>query len=176
MNQSKQSKKSKGTRKPKPKPKTGLSEKEFMKAFEQHKKKVSNFKYNVRNDKTMKKCHNFCKTDYLVEQYKNLPANLKPFMNKTKFEEMDLRLCKKDFCNERCAEGFDFEFAFGDKEKHKKEFQNNFRKKLYNGFVDSYSPAEVEMFKKKGALSGCVKPIHHKGLVKPSQGYNVFHK
>ena len=114
----------------------------------------------------MKKCHNFCKNDYLPELYKNVPANLKSIMNKTKIagidrkklEDMDYGLCKKNFCNESCGEGFEFDLLFGKvKEAQKKKFQENFIKKLYNGFVDSYSAEEVEMFKKKvrclGALS-----------------------
>ena len=31
-------------------------------------KKESKFKYMVRKDKTMKKCHNFCKNDYLQKK------------------------------------------------------------------------------------------------------------
>lgn len=173
------------SKKTKPKTKKVMSEKAFMKLIEQQKKKVSKFKYNVRNDKTMKKCHNFCKNDYLPELYKNVPANLKSIMNKTKIagidrkklEDIDYGLCKKNFCNESCGEGFEFDLLFGKvKEAQKKNFQENFRKKLYNGFVDSYSPEEVEMFKKKGALSGCVKPINHDVRIKNAVGYNVFHK
>jgi len=54
---------------------------------------------------------------------------------------MDFRLCKRNFCNEGCHEGFDF---FGVKEQQE-NFQKNFSKKLYNGFVDTYSAKEVEM-------------------------------
>jgi len=32
----------------------------------------------------MKKCHNFCKNDWMVEQYKNVPTKLKSIMNKSK--------------------------------------------------------------------------------------------
>ena len=173
------------SKKTKIKTKKVMSEKAFMKLIEQQKKKVSKFKYNVRNDKTMKKCHNFCKNDYLPELYKNVPANLKSIMNKTKIagidrkklEDMDYGLCKKNFCNESCGEGFEFDLLFGKvKEAQKKKFQENFSKKLYNGFVDSYSAEEVEMFKKRGALSGCVKPINHDVRIKNAIGYDVFHK
>jgi hypothetical protein len=117
----------------------------------------------------------------LPEIYKKIPANLKSFANKNKtfvkkLEKLDFGLCKRDFCNEGCAEGFDFDFVFGDKEKHKKEFKKNFSKKLYNGFVDSYSAKEVEMLKKRGALSGCVKPIYHDIRIKNARGYDIFHK
>ena len=148
-------------------------------------KKESKFKYMIIKDKTMKKCHNFCKNDYLPEIYKNVPANLKSIMNKTKIAgidrkkltEMDYGLCKKNFCNEGCAEGFDFDLFHGKvKETQKKNFQEKFSKKLYNGFVDSYSAKEVDMFKKKGALSGCVMPINHDIRIKNAVGYNVFHK
>ena len=149
--------KSQGTKKKKTKLLSDLSHKDFMKAFEEHKKKVSKFKYNVRKDMTMKKCNNFCKNDYLPEIYKKIPTNLKSLANKNKtfVKKLHFGLCKRDFCNEGCAEGFDFDFVFGDKEKHKKKFQKRFSKKLYNGFVDSYSAKEVEMLKKRGALSGC---------------------
>ena len=98
---------------------------------------------------------------------------IQTFNNKTDKVGEDVR---KNFCNESCGEGFDFDFMFGDKERHKKNFQDNFSKKLYNGFVDSYSAAEVEMLKKKGALSGCVKPITHDVRIKNAVGYDVFHK
>jgi hypothetical protein len=171
--------------KTKTKKKKVMSDKEFLKLLKQHKKKKDNFKYNVRKDKTMKKCHNFCKNDYLPEQYKNIPTNLKTIMNKSKIagidkkklEEMDERLCRKDFCNEGCAEGFDFGLLFGKvKENEIKKFKERFSKKLYNGFVDSYSPEEVEMLKKRGALSGCVMPINHIIRIKNAQGYDIFHK
>ena len=52
-----------------------MSDKAYMKLIEQQKKKVSKFKYNVRKDKTMKKCHNFCKNDYLQKNfYEKLPS------------------------------------------------------------------------------------------------------
>jgi hypothetical protein len=162
----------------------GVSEKDLLKLFKQRKEKATKFKYNVRKDSTMKKCHNFCKNDWMVEQYKNVPTKLKSIMNKSKIaeipkkelQEMDFRLCKRNFCNEGCHEGFDF---FGIKEQQKK-FQKNFSKKLYNGFVDTYSTNEVEMLKKKGALSGCVKPSNHNNIIIknkiPVNRYNVFHK
>ena len=174
------SKKSKITRKKQ----KGLTEKDLFKLFKQRKEKTSKFKYNVRKDSTMKKCHNFCKNDWMVEQYKNVPIKLKSIMNKSKIvgipkkelQEMDFRLCKRNFCNEGCQEGFDF---FGVKERQE-NFQKNFSKKLYNGFVDTYSAKEVEMLKNKGALSGCVKPSNHNNIIVnnkiPVNGYNVFHK
>lgn len=182
MNKSRKlaSKKSKSTTKKQ----KAFSEKDLIKMFQQRKTEASKFKYNVRKDNTMKKCHNFCKNDWMVEQYKNVPAKLKTFMNKSKIvgipkkelEEMDFRLCKKNFCNESCKEGFDF---FGITEQQEK-FKKNFSKKLYNGFVDTYSAKEVDMLKKRGALSGCIKPINHYDVIGknkvPIKGYNVFHK
>jgi hypothetical protein len=162
----------------------GVSEKDLLKLFKQRKEKATKFKYNVRKDSTMKKCHIFCKNDWMVEQYKNVPTKLKSIMNKSKIaeipkkelQEMDLRLCKRNFCNQGCEEGFDF---FGVKEQQEK-FQKNFSKKLYSGFVDTYSAKEVEMLRKKGALSGCIKPSNHNNIIIknkiPVNGYNVFHK
>ena len=129
-------------------------------------KKESKFKYMVRKDKTMKKCHNFCKNDYLQKNlYEKLPS-VKSFKSKEEkkriekldksFKEMMQKLCIRNFCNEGCAEGFDFDLFSGTvKENLQKNFQKNFSKKLYNGFVDKYSAEEVEMLKKRGALSGC---------------------
>ena len=72
------------------------------------------------------------------------------------FNEILERLCLQNFCNEGCAEGFDFDLFSGTvKENLLKKFKEKFSKKLYNGFVDSYYAEEVEMLKKRGALSGC---------------------
>ena len=154
------------SKKSKTKKKKVMSDKEFLKLLKQHKKKKDNFKYIVRKDKTMKKCHNFCKNDYLPEQYKKNPVNVKSFKSekdkkklaeiRKSFEEMVERLCRQNFCNEECAEGYDFDLFSGTvKENLQKNFKEKFSKKLYNGFVDNYSAKEVEMLKKRGALSGC---------------------
>jgi hypothetical protein len=143
-----------------------MSDKAFSKMLKQEQKKINKFKYIVRKDKTMKKCHNFCKNDYLPEKYKKNPVTVKSFKSeqdkkkvekmRKSFEEMVEKVCKQNFCNEGCAEGFDFNLFSGTvKENLQKNFKEKFSKKLYNGFVDSYSAKEVEMLKKKGALSGC---------------------
>jgi len=154
------------TNKATPKKKKVMSDKAYMKLIEQQKKKVSKFKYNVRKDKTMKKCHNFCKNDYLQKNfYEKLPS-VKSFKSEEEkkriekldksFKEMIQEVCIGNFCNEGCAEGFDFDLFSGNvKENLQKNFQEKFSKKLYNGFIDSYSAKEVDMLKKRGALSGC---------------------
>jgi hypothetical protein len=143
-----------------------MSDKAFLKLMKKEQEKINKFKYMVRKDKTMKKCHNFCKNDYLSEQYKKNPITVKKFKSekdkkkfekmRKSFEEIVERLCKQNFCNEGCAEGYDFNLFSGTvKENLQKNFKERFSKKLYNGFVDRYSAAEVEMLKKRGALSGC---------------------
>lgn len=114
----------------------------------------------------MKKCHNFCKNDYLQKNfYEKLPS-VKSFKSEEEkkriekldksFKEMIQEVCIGNFCNEGCAEGFDFDLFSGTvKENLQKNFQEKFSKKLYNGFIDSYSAEEVDMLKKRGALSGC---------------------
>jgi len=150
----------------KTKKKKVMSDKKLTKLLKQEQEKISKFKYMVRKDNTMKKCHNFCKNDYLPEQYKKNPVNVKSFKSekdkkkfaemRKSFEEMVERLCRQNFCNEECNEGFDFNLFSGTvKENLQKNFKEKFSKKLYNGFVDSYSAKEVEMLKKRGALSGC---------------------
>ena len=77
--------------------------------------------------------------------------------------------------NECCNEGFHLNST-----SQKAHFQKNFSKKLYNGFVDTYSVKEVDMLKKRGALSGCIKPSNHYDLAVqnaiPTNSYNIFHK
>jgi hypothetical protein len=152
--------------KSKTKKKKVMSDKALTKLLKQEQEKISKFKYNVRKDKTMKKCHNFCKNDYLPEQYKKNPVTVKSFKSekdkkkiaemRKSFEKMVERLCRRNFCNEGCAEGYDFNLFSGTvKENLQKNFKEKFSKKLYSGFVDSYSAKEVEMLKKRGALSGC---------------------
>jgi hypothetical protein len=152
--------------KSKTKKKKVMSDKALTKLLKQEQEKISKFKYMVRKDKTMKKCHNFCKNDYLPEQYKKNPVTVKSFKSekdkkkiaemRKSFEEMVERMCRRNFCNEGCVEGYDFNlFSDNVKENLQKNFKEKFSKKLYNGFVDSYSAKEVEMLKKRGALSGC---------------------
>jgi len=152
--------------KSKTKKKKVMSDKALTKLLKQEQEKISKFKYNVRKDKTMKKCHNFCKNDYLPKQYKKNPVTVKSFKSekdkkkiaemRKSFEKMVERLCRRNFCNEGCVEGYDFNLFSGTvKENLQKNFKEKFSKKLYNGFVDSYSAKEVEMLKKRGALSGC---------------------
>jgi hypothetical protein len=143
-----------------------MSDKAFLKLLKKEQEKESKFKYMVRKDKTMKKCHNFCKNDYLAEKYKKNPLPVKKVKSekdkkkfekmRKSFEDMVERVCRQNFCNEGCAEGYDFNLFSGTvKENLQKIFKERFSKKLYNGFVDSYSAKEVEMLKKRGALSGC---------------------
>jgi flagellar biosynthesis/type III secretory pathway chaperone len=152
--------------KSKTKKKKVMSDKALTKLLKQEQEKISKFKYMVRKDKTMKKCHNFCKNDYLPEQYKKNPVTVKSFKSekdkkkiaemRKSFEEMVERMCRRNFCNEGCVEGYDFNLFSGNvKENLQKNFKEKFSKKLYHGFVDSYSAKEVEMLKKRGALSGC---------------------
>jgi hypothetical protein len=129
-----------------------------------NKSKSFNKKLNktIKNKTTLKKCEDFCKNDYMVEMKKVFKKSSKkyniPYKSPTKQEdEFAYNTCKKTFCNEKC-EGYDF---FGDKQK-----QIDFKKKIKNGFQDTYSRNKVEMLKKRGALSGCVDIID----------YDVFHK
>jgi hypothetical protein len=114
-------------------------------------------KKTIKNKSTLKKCEHFCKNDYMVELKKVFKKGLQ-YKSPTKQEdEFTYNTCKKTFCNEKC-EGYDF---FGDKQK-----QIDFKKKIKNGFQDTYSTNKVEMLKKRGALSGCVDVLD----------YDVFHK
>ena len=118
----------------------------------------------------MKKCHDFCKNDYVVQMEKNAPAYLKRRRktNNKIDEKMRLdranRYCRQDFCNENCAEGIIYYYP---------ELEKSFRKTVKNGFVNSYSPDEIEMLKNKGALSGCTNRLKHKLI---PDGYDLYRK
>lgn len=143
---------------------------EMRKKQENWQKKDDKFKYNKSKTSTMKKCHDFCKNDYLVQMEKNTPAYVKRRRktNNKIDEKMRLdsanRICRQDFCNENCAEGIIYYYP---------ELEKAFRKTIKNGFVDSYSPDEIEMLKNKGALSGCTNRLKHK-LV--PDGYDLYAK
>ena len=143
---------------------------EIRKKQENWQKKDDKFKYNKSKTSSMKKCHDFCKNDYVVQREKNAPAYIKRRRktNNKIDEKMRLdranRYCRQDFCNENCAEGIIYYYP---------ELEKAFRKTVKNGFVDSYSPDEIEMLKNKGALSGCTNRLKHK-LV--PDGYDLYRK
>ena len=143
---------------------------EMRKKHENWQKKYDKFKYNKSKTSSMKKCHDFCKNDYVVQMEKNAPAYLKRRRksNSRIDEKMRLdsanRYCRQDFCNENCAEGIIYYYP---------ELEKSFRKTVKNGFVDSYSSAEIEMLKNKGALSGCTNRLKHKLI---PDGYDLFAK
>ena len=143
---------------------------EMRKKQENWQKKDDKFKYNKSKTSTMKKCHDFCKNDYVVQMEKNTPAYVKRRRktNNKIDEKMRLdranRYCRQDFCNENCAEGITYYYP---------ELEKSFRKTIKNGFVDSYSPDEIEMLKNKGALSGCTNRLKHKLI---PDGYDLFAK
>ena len=142
----------------------------MRKKQENWQKKDDKFKYNKSKTSSMKKCHDFCKNDYVVQREKNAPAYIKRRRktNNKIDEKMRLdranRYCRQDFCNENCAEGIVYYYP---------ELEKAFRKTIKNGFVDSYSPDEIEMLKNKGALSGCANQLKHK-LV--PDGYDLYRK
>ena len=143
---------------------------EMRKKQENWQKKDDKFKYNKSTTSTMKKCHDFCKNDYVVQMEKNAPAYVKRRRktNNKIDEKMRLnranRTCRQDFCNENCAEGIIYYYP---------ELEKAFRKTIKNGFVNSYSPDEIEMLKNKGALSGCTNRLKHKLI---PDGYDLFAK
>ena len=143
---------------------------EMRKKQENWQKKDDKFKYNKSKTSSMKKCHDFCKNDYVVQREKNAPAYIKRRRktNNKIDEKMRLdranRYCRQDFCNENCAEGIIYYYP---------ELEKAFRKTVKNGFVDSYSPDEIEMLKNKGALSGCTNRLKHKLI---PDGYDLYRK
>ena len=105
------------------------------------------------NNSTMKRCEEFCKKDYKEHIEKQREKNKKKY-NYTysatnNANEFGYTTCKMLYCNEKC-EGLDF---FDDKEQELAH-----KKKIKNGFMNTFSNSQVEMLKKRGALSGCMNP------------------
>ena len=95
----------------------------------------------------MKQCEDFCKNDYKEHVVKQREKNQKKYnyvySATNKKDEFGYATCKKSYCNEKC-EGLEF-------------FDDN-KKNIKNGFIDTFSKKQVEMLKKRGALSGCTNP------------------
>ena len=132
--------------------KSKKSRKDYKKIINKSKQFSKKLNKTIKNKSILKNCENFCKKDYMVEINKAIKKGSKKYnilyKSPTKEEtEFTYNTCKKTFCNEKC-EGYDF---FGDKQK-----QIDFKKKINNGFQNTYTKNKVEMLKKRGALSGCV--------------------
>lgn len=137
------------------------SKKVLQKIMNKSKKFSKRLNKTIKNKSTLKKCEQFCKKDYMVEMNKVFKKSGEkwnvPYNPTKEYNNFMYNTCKKTFCNEKC-EGYDL---FGYKQK-----QIDFKKKIKNGFQNSYSTNKVEMLKKRGALSGCVNIVD----------YDVFHK
>ena len=83
--------------KSKTKKKKVMSDKALTKLLKQEQEKISKFKYNVRKDKTMKRCHNFCKNDYLPEKDKKNPVTVKSFKSEKDAADYQQHQAHKDF-------------------------------------------------------------------------------
>ena len=115
--------------------------------------KSTKTKTNSNSNSTMKRCDDICKKDYKEHIEKQREKNKKKY-NYTysatnKANEFGYSTCKMLYCNEKC-EGLDF---FDDKEQELAH-----KKKIKNGFMNTFSNSQVEMLKKRGALSGCMNP------------------
>jgi len=139
-----------------------------MNQSKKKKKKAKKDKSTSKKDKSTsrKKCTHFCKNDYAAELYKQNPSD---YETKTRQRSIDNQLCRRSFCDEDCKGPA---YKFHDNTL----FQTLFRNRLKNGFLDTFTKKEVEMLKKRGALSGCVMPINHDIRIKNAQGYDIFHK
>jgi hypothetical protein len=92
-------------------------------------------------------CDSFCKKDFepfLEKRIKKVTGKHRSRSDKV----FSYDVCRKTFCNGSC-QGYDRPI------RHKK------------GFQKEYTPRQVERFKQRGAISGCV-------YIYP-EDYNVFH-
>jgi hypothetical protein len=113
-----------------------------------------------------KKCTHFCKNDYAAELYKQNPSD---YETKTRQRSIDNQLCRRSFCDEDCKGPA---YKFHDNTL----FQTLFRNRLKNGFLDTFTKKEVEMLKKRGALSGCINLMKTNTPLQPNNKYDIFHK
>ena len=113
-----------------------------------------------------KKCTIFCKNDYAAELYKHNPSN---YETKTRQRAIDNQLCRRSFCDEDCKGPA---YKFHDNTL----LQTSFRNRLKNGFIDTFTRSEVEMLKKRGALSGCINLMKTNTPLQPNNKYDIFHK
>jgi hypothetical protein len=112
----------------------------------------------------MKKCEEFCRNDYMPNQHKVIRKVLnQKTITKEHYKIRDDSLhllCKAYYCDPKCNSFW----------QDDKQGRIDFEKRLTNGFLDTYSKKEVEMFQKKGAMSACYGPDTSR------VNYDVFHK
>ena len=105
------------------------------------------------NPDTMTRCDDFCKNDYRKHIEKQREKNKKKYdyaySATNKANKFGYTTCKMSYCNENC-EGLDI---FDDKEQ---ELEH--KKKIKNGFMNTFSKSQIKSLKKRGALSGCMNP------------------
>jgi hypothetical protein len=101
------------------------------------------------NNKSLQKCENFCKKDYMVEMDKVYTNNAKKYniayKPTKKDKEFMYNTCKKTFCNKKC-DGYTIQ---------------NFKRNIKNGFQKTYKKNNIQKLKEKGALSGCVDIVDY---------------
>ena len=104
-----------------------------------------------KTKKSKTRCSQFCKRDYMIEMDKVYRKSAKkynmPYHPTKQDKQFAYTTCKKTFCNPSCN-GYSQSL------------------KIKHGFKTSYSKDRINMFKQKGALSGCVDVVD----------YDVFHK
>ena len=123
-------------------------------------KQITKKNKTTKNKTPLKNCERFCEKDYRPQLDKLWkPALKKANIKPSKRDKIaNIKSCKRFFCNKECKEGFTF---FGEKQR-----SIDFYKDIKNGFHKKYKNDQVEMLKKRGALSAC----NYDG------DYNPFHK
>jgi len=137
------------------------SKKILQKLLSESKKNNKRIKKTIKNKSSLKKCEIFCKKDYMVEMKKVFKKSSEkyniPYKLPTKQDDdLTYNTCKKTFCNENCDN-----YEFNDKQRY-----TDFKKRIKNGFQNTYSNTKITKLKKRGAISGCVDIVD----------YDVFHK
>jgi hypothetical protein len=134
-----------------------ISKKKLKKVLMQIKKSkkcLRGWNKTLKKTAPLKRCHDFCKNDYLVELNRVEKEDLQTFNPSYKpTKEANLqkyKSCKRIFCNEGC----------------KCYDSPSDKLRIQNGFQKEYSAKKIKAFKKRGALSACMNIID----------YDVFHR
>jgi hypothetical protein len=104
----------------------------------------------------MSKCEKFCKKTYLpmlkrlmkTKKYKDKGRYYLPYYSLTDDKDWGYKTCLQTFCNPTCIDYTPL--------KNTKKYKEKWRKSIKNGFNTSYTQEQIDNYKNKGAISGCV--------------------
>jgi hypothetical protein len=130
--------------------------KKIMKHVDIFNKKLNK---TYKNNPAYSNCDKFCKKfvaksqEFWKRVAKTVKQPYKPF--KKSMKNFLFNGCKKSHCNPKCT-GYDIYLTKKQHLQMKKELTNDFHKK--------FTKSEIKRLKKRGALTGCVKPPEYNAI------------